>query len=218
MRLDQYDRVLWDFNGTLYDDLALCMDCINTMLDRYDLPRLRDADAYREVFCFPVQRYYAQVGLPGEGNAFVKVAHEWLELYRAGEHTVPLRMGTCEALTAIGAFDVPQGVLSATEQRMLEEQIAYVGLAPYFDLVLGRNDIYAADKRQIAVRYAEMHPDERVLMIGDTVHDFETASAGGFDCILVEGGHQNRATLLTCGCPVVGSFEELVTYLTDPQA
>ncbi len=213
MRLDRYDRVLWDFNGTLYDDLMLGINSINTLLARYDLPPLDSVELYRDIFRFPVRDYYEDVGLPVDGEGFHKVAHEWLELYRAGEHTVTLRVGAEKALAYLRDRGMPQGVLSATEMSMLHEQIAAVGITEYLDCVLGRGDIYAADKSSIAAAYAVSHPNERVLMVGDTIHDFETARAGGFDCVLLEGGHQSRRVLLGCGCPVLADFDALIAYL-----
>ncbi len=213
MRLAKYNRVLWDFNGTLLDDVAHCMDTMNRVLAGHDLPRIASADVYRDIFCFPVQVYYARLGLPGEGEGYVAAAHEWIEIYRDGEDRIGLRKGAEEALDFIRTYGVPQGVLSATEQAMLTEQVEALGIGDFFDALFGRGDIYATDKSDIAVRYAAAHPTERVLMIGDTVHDYETARMGNFDCILLEGGHQSRRVLETCGCPVVGSFHDLVAYL-----
>ncbi len=214
MRLHGYDRVLWDFNGTLLDDIAHSLRTMNRVLAAHDLPLLENADAYREIFCFPVQVYYARLGLPGEGEGFVAAAHEWMDIYREEEGELPLRRGAAEALDFLLTAHVPQGVLSATEQTMLAEQVRGLGIEHYFDALLGRGDIYASDKSDIAARYAVAHPTERVLMIGDTIHDFATAQAGNFDCILIAGGHQSRAVLAQCGCPVVEDFHDLVTYLS----
>lgn len=213
MRIHDFTRIMWDFNGTLLDDVDLCLSGANLLLSRRGLKPLEDREAYRRVFCFPVQAYYARLGLESEGQGFVDAAHEWVEAYRAGEHTAPLRAGALPLLQAIRGAGVAQGVLSATESVMLSEQLAALGIGEYFDLVLGRNDIYATDKSDIAARYAAAHTGERVLMIGDTVHDFETAQCGGFDCVLVEGGHQAKEVLTQCGCPVFDSFAALGAWL-----
>jgi phosphoglycolate phosphatase len=213
MRLRHYQRILWDFNGTLLDDVALCIACANRLLARRALPAIPDDDAYRRVFGFPVQSYYARIGLESEGEGFVSAAHEWMEEYLAGEGTATLRPGAEKLLAAIRAAGVPQGVLSATESGMLTRQLTALSIDGYFDSILARDDIYAKDKSAIAARYAQAHPEERVLMIGDTVHDCETARAGRFDCVLLEGGHQGRDTLAECGCPVMLNFEELGAWL-----
>ena len=213
--MKHYDRVLWDFNGTLLDDLRLCMDSVNLLLERRGLPLLADEEAYRRVFGFPVQAYYARLGLPSEGEGYTVAAHEWIAAYRAGEHTVPLRQGSAHLLERLMAAGVPQGVLSATESGMLREQVAGLGIGTYFDCILGREDIYATDKSEIARAFRRAHPVERILMIGDTLHDVDTARAGGFDPVLVEGGHQGRETLLSAGCPVFPDFGALSAWLFE---
>lgn len=218
MRLRRYDRILWDFNGTLLDDLALAVRAVNTVLERRSLPPITSFDDYREIFCFPVADYYRALGLPSEGEAFIQVAHEWMHEYRDGEAGLPLRRGALEALTAVRAAGVAQGVLSATESAQLEEQVTALGIRAYFDHVFGREDIYATDKTAIAVRYAAEHPQERVLMIGDTLHDAETARAGGFDCALIADGHQSTRRLSEAGVPVFADLTALVTYLTESGA
>lgn len=216
MRLTRYERILWDFNGTLIDDVALAVRAANALLSRRALPRIPSHDAYREVFCFPVCAYYEKLGLAREGEAFVRDANEWMAEYRAGEGEIPLREGILPVLDAVRAAGVPQGVLSATEQGMLEEQVCAMGIRAYFDRLFGREDIYAEDKSDIARRYAVDHPGERVLMIGDTLHDAETARAGGFDCVLMEGGHQSRARLASAACPLVETPRDLLAWLTAP--
>jgi phosphoglycolate phosphatase len=48
-----------------------------------------------------------------------------------------------------------------------------------------------------------------MVMIGDTLHDFDTAQAMGTDCILAAIGHQSEADLKKAGVPVVTAFSQL---------
>ncbi|MDD3146293.1 MAG: HAD hydrolase-like protein, partial [Candidatus Riflebacteria bacterium] len=50
---------------------------------------------------------------------------------------------------------------------------------------------------------------ETAVMIGDTVHDFEAASAMGIPCILIAAGHNSKKRLQATGVPVVNSLAEL---------
>ena len=213
MRIREYDRILWDFNGTLLDDVALAVSSNNQLLARRGLPPIPSEDAYRELFCFPVADYYRVLGLESEGEAFIRVAHEWMKEYRAGEKDAPLRTGAVAALDAIRSAGIPQGILSATEEQQLEEQVTALGIRPYFDHLFGREDIYATDKSGIAARYRAEHPEERVLMIGDTIHDVETARAGDFSCVLVAGGHQSLSRLRSAGVEIFPDYPTLITYL-----
>lgn len=215
MHIRNYDRVLWDFNGTLLDDVALGISATNQLLGQRGLPAIPSEEAYRAAFGFPVKNYYRAIGLPYEGEAFAEIAEAWMALYRAGEHTAPLREGCVSVLNAIRDAGVAQGVLSAMENRMLEERVTALGIRPYFDHLFGLGDIYAADKTDLAKRYALTHAGERVLMIGDTDHDAETAAAGGFDCALIEGGHQTRERLLSTGCRVFADFDAFSAWLSE---
>lgn len=212
MATRKYDRVMWDFNGTVLDDLDHCLRTANELLGKYGKPPLTKEE-YREVFTFPITLYYERIGLPGEGEGYVKAAHEWVALYRAGEGSLSARPGVREAIKAIGSAGIVQSVLSATEAVMLKEQVAALGLTDAFDGIYGRGDIYASDKSGIARAFRESHPGERVLMVGDTLHDLETAKAGGFDCALVLGGHQSERVLSGAGCPVFPDFGGLLSWL-----
>ena len=48
-----------------------------------------------------------------------------------------------------------------------------------------------------------------VLLIGDSVHDFEVANEIGADAVLVSHGHQSHEILSNCGVEVIKSLEEL---------
>ena len=45
-------------------------------------------------------------------------------------------------------------------------------------------------------------------MVGDTLHDFDTADAMGIPCVLIAAGHNSKKRLLACGVPVFDSIEE----------
>jgi len=47
--------------GTLRDDVDLAIDVVNTLLDEYALATL-SVERYRDIFDFPVRRYYERAG------------------------------------------------------------------------------------------------------------------------------------------------------------
>ena len=210
--LSAYDHIVWDFNGTILDDVRHGIEAVNTLLSRRGLPQLGSIEEYYGVFAFPIISYYDKLGLTAVDD-FDTLAHEWIAEYRKEEHLIPPREGAKDLIYAIHKAGLPQSVLSATEEEMLRTQLSYLGLADAFENVLGRTDIYATDKTAIAVRFRASHPDARMLMIGDTDHDLATAKAAGMDCILLEGGHQSPAYLASLGCPVVRDFAQLMERL-----
>jgi phosphoglycolate phosphatase len=55
---------------------------------------------------------------------------------------------------------------------------------------------------------------EEVVMVGDTVHDFEVANAMGTDCILIASGHNSRERLEDTGTLVLDSPKGITEALT----
>lgn len=194
--------VLWDWNGTLLDDVWTGTAAMNALLAKYNLPLLRDTKHYREVFCFPVSAYYDKLGVGGD--LFAVTSHEWMDEYNAHEKQCTLRAGALEALHAFRAAGWRQVVLSASKRDNLLKQMQRYDVRPFFDAVLGLDHIYATSKVDIGrewLRAQQIDPADCV-MIGDTLHDAEVAQALSCRCILAAGGHQVDAVLKQAGCEV----------------
>ena len=71
--------VVWDWNGTLLDDVEASLTTMNTVLQEYDRPALDDADNYRATFGFPVREFYRRVGFEDE-EVFLDASRRYLEL------------------------------------------------------------------------------------------------------------------------------------------
>lgn len=201
-------QIIWDWNGTLLDDLAYGIEVRNRTFPAFHLPTLGSVAEYHEQFTFPIRLYYERAGVTDEN--FVAVAHAWMGEYVRGFASVPLHSDARNVLVQFQQAGLRQVVISATKRDMLVEQISQFGIQHYFDTMLGLDDIYAGSKEDIGRQYLQscgILPAE-TCMIGDTLHDAEVASAIGANCVLVARGHQNRATLLTAGLPIVNTLEE----------
>ena len=205
-------QVLWDWNGTLLDDLTYAIGVRNRTFPAFGLPRIGSVAEYHRQFTFPVRRYYERAGVTDE--TFVAVAHAWMAEYVRGFDAVPLHGDAVEALARFAAAGVRQAVLSATRRDMLESQIARFPIRAYFTDVLGLSDIYARSKEAVGLDYLARCgvPAASTLMIGDTLHDAEVARAMGTGCVLVARGHQSRETLLTAGVPVMDTLLEAAAW------
>lgn len=209
MKLSDYNHIVWDFNGTLLDDVAIGIASINCLLSRRGLPIIPDADRYREIFGFPVEEYYIRAGFDFSKEPYTVIAHEWVKEYRLREKEASVRMDAKHLMKRIFACRIPQTVISASEAGMLREQLEGLGLLPYLESAEGMNNIYAASKSDMAKMWAENRLPGRVLMIGDTEHDAETAGIAGFDLALVLGGHSTYQKLAATGYPVFADFTVL---------
>ena len=72
--------IIWDWNGTLLDDLQMTMLCINELLEEYDLPSLT-IPRYRQIFRFPVKDYYELAGFDFAQESFEVLAQKFISNY-----------------------------------------------------------------------------------------------------------------------------------------
>lgn len=202
--------VLWDWNGTLLDDVDLCVDALNRLLARFHYPQRYDKTQYREIFCFPVQDYYVRAGFDFSRTPFDELARSYMEDYIPASAACPLADGALEALDLFSGTGVRQVVLSASRRDTLEQQVSQRGIRSRFDRLLGLGDIYARSKVEIGLAYLreEGFAPDRAVMVGDSVHDAEVAAAMGVPCVLQCAGHQSRSALQAAGVPVTGSVLE----------
>ena len=211
--IDRYARIVFDFNGTLLDDVWLGIRTVNAMLKKRALPTIDTLDDYYRVFGFPIEDYYRRLGFDFEREPYDVLAHEWIDGYRSEERNVTLREGAHELLAFIQGQNKPMYILSATEEKMLKEQLRDLSVLPYFCEVFGRGDIYAYDKTAIAASLVAKFSNGKTLYIGDTDHDAESAVAMGADCFLVAGGHQSRELLRKTECLIFADLWEVLSYL-----
>ncbi len=207
----QYDRVIWDFNGTILDDLMTGIESADELLLRYGLPPMRTVERYYEVFGFPIRDYYRRIGFDFSKTDYSVLAHEWVEIYLRRVKDATVRDGIWDAVCALKRRGIPQTVLSMTESAMLQKQLSYLDLQNTFDEVCGLDNIYATSKLELASAWRRHHPSERVLFVGDTSHDAESAKVIGCDCVLLTGGHESREALLRVGVDVIDSPSEILS-------
>ena len=113
---------------------------------------------------------------------------------------------------------MPQAILSACEQQLLDTQVAEQGLSDTFVAVQGTDNLDGRAKLDVGRRLmARLAAPGACLLVGDTLHDAEVASALGCACALVACGHQNRARLSQAGCPVFDSLAALQASLAQPE-
>jgi phosphoglycolate phosphatase len=209
-------HVVWDWNGTLLDDLHACVQVTGTLLREFGLPGLTGVADYQAKFRFPIVDYYALLGFDTapEGN-FQAAAERYMELYGAASPACILHEGALDALAAVRRAGLRQVLISASQQDNLLAQVAPFGLAELLDGFHGIDDIYAASKESLARRWldGERLAGDRVLFVGDSEHDFEIATALGAHCVLFSGGHHARAHLESLGAPVIDDLREVAAIV-----
>lgn len=216
MNLPSFDHlkgIIWDWNGTLLDDVHLAVECMNLMLIKRDLPLLTP-DRYKELFTFPVSDYYRSVGFDFDHEPFELPAMEFIERYNRMVWDCSLHPTALQVLNHFRSTGLRQAVLSAMQQDTLDRCLQHYQIAPFFEVVSGLDDHYAHSKLEVGrALVAELDLDPRqLLLIGDTIHDYDVATALGISCVLVTHGHQSGKRLSACGVPVVEDLRQLTGF------
>ncbi|MCL1830316.1 MAG: HAD family hydrolase [Oscillospiraceae bacterium] len=220
--MKQYSQIIWDWNGTLLDDVEWSISCINTMLKKRGLATLNSKAEYHQVFDFPIVEYYRRLGFDFSKESFEKLAVEYIDLYHSSNEEISLFEDVTTTLAVIHELGLGQVILSASESSNLKSQISTFDVAGYFDEILGISDIYATEKISLGQKYIDRikckNEDEynphRIVLIGDTTHDKAVADALGIDCILVARGHQSHTKLNSTSPHVTDNFAGLIGFFT----
>ncbi|MDR1755430.1 MAG: HAD family hydrolase [Culturomica sp.] len=194
--MKNYTNIVWDWNGTLLDDLDAGVNTLNRMLEGRGLPLLT-TEQYKAQFGFPVEPFYRQVGFDLERENLHEISVDFVRTYEEFAPDVRLHREVVETLQSLREAGKIQFILSALREELLQPMVEEFGLSLYFSQVCGSDNIYAigkVDRGRRMVGLCGIRPEE-TLMIGDTLHDAEVAEALGFDVLLYTGGHNSADRL-----------------------
>lgn len=208
--------IVWDWNGTLFNDVDLCVNCINRLLVSEDLKPLESLNHYRSVFGFPIQEYYKRAGFDFTKTPYDILAHRYMQDYQDKSYECKLFDDVVDTFKKASELGIKQVILSASKKDYLMDQINLFNILESIDSIWGIEDIYAHSKQELAQRFFETcGKDDEIWFVGDSTHDFEVASSIGANCILVTTGHQSRERLETVNVPVVDSLMEALKVIYE---
>lgn len=211
LELNKYSHIMWDFNGTLINDVAMCVDVLNMILVKYNVPTT-SVEQYIEDFAHPVRDYYEGLGIDFSTCDFDEIAIMFNSEYDQRRSQCHLQPYAVDALKYFKKAGLGQSVLSAYQQHRLIKALDAFQLSGYFTEVAGLDDHYAHSKVERGQKLLDIlnsDPSE-ILLIGDTEHDHEVAKELRIDCVLIARGHNHRSKLMDCDVPVYVSLEELI--------
>lgn len=209
-------RIVWDWNGTLLNDVNLCFECINRLLVSKNLDPLIDLSAYRDIFEFPIQNYYQKAGFNFDKTPYEVLAGEYMKDYQEKSYDCQLFEDVYETLRKAHFFGFPQCILSASRKDYLLKQIEKFDILDYVDSVHGIENIYASSKKELARKYVESCPlEDEIWFVGDSIHDYEVANTLKANCILVTTGHQSRQKLERVDAIIADSLLESLEIIYE---
>lgn len=217
--MSKFKYIMWDWNGTILDDLTINFETINKLLSDRGLPSMKSLSEYKDLFGFPVIDFYEKIGFDLENEKFENIARDYVREYYNRFFESDIFPDAENVLRYVLSTEREQLIVSATEQEALLKQVEEFGIDHLFTEILGMSDIYAKSKVQLAERWMKengVNPKD-VLFIGDTTHDFEVARNIGCSCILISSGHNSRERLLFTGCPVFERISDVIAYLEESE-
>jgi len=207
----RFEAIIWDWNGTLLNDVHIAIESINQLLrDRKLIPL--NLERYLDVFMFPVQDYYEQIGFDLKNEPFEISASQFIAIYNKAVDDCGLHEDVIPLLSRLQQRGYRQFILSAMEQQTLEKTVNDNGISSFFEDLCGLSDHYAKSKVENGkslILERGLDP-ERTLLIGDTTHDYDVALAIGCSCVLIAQGHQSKERLLSSGAVVFDRLDEIV--------
>lgn len=215
--MSKYKYIMWDWNGTLLDDLTVNYEAINKLLSDRGLDLMQSVSEYKDAFGFPIISFYEKVGFDLENEKFEDIAKDYIREYYSRFPECELFPEAEKILRQIIAMGLEQLIVSATEQESLLRQVESFGVDHLFTDILGTGDIYAKSKVDIGKNWAKQNAvrGDEVLFVGDTTHDYEVAQNIGCDCILVATGHNSKEKLILTGCTVAENLEDVKKYIEE---
>ena len=160
--------LIWDWNGTLLDDVALCNQCLNDLLAGHGYAQRYDAAAYKEIFGFPIQDYYLRAGFDFSRHPYEELAEVYMAQYLPAAEGCGLCPGARETLEWAKETGIRQVILSASQLPILRRQVEERSLSGFFDELLGQSDIYARGKKETGLSYLKesgIDPGQRQRLI-----------------------------------------------------
>ncbi|TAG08904.1 MAG: NUDIX domain-containing protein [Verrucomicrobia bacterium] len=189
-----FQNLIFDWSGTLVDDLGPVLEATNHVLSIYGLPAM-DREQFRRRFRLPYMDFYAEV-LPDIPLA--ELESHFRPAFDQALTPVTILPHAAEKLAWCSALGIRSFVLTSMDTIAFERQLHDFGLAHHFEATYSG----VLDKREVIHQIiAHHHLDpKKTAFVGDMTHDVETARHGGVSSIAVLTGY-NHAEVLAAARP-----------------
>ncbi len=184
-----FRNLIFDWSGTLVDDLGPVIEATNAVLGKYDVAAL-DREGFRRAFRLPYREFYAEFlpHIPLE-----ELEAHFRPAFDAAVTPVTVLPHAREKLEWCATLGIRCFVLTSMDTLAFERQMDDFGFRKHFEATYSG----VLDKRDIIHHILESHhlnPAETAF-VGDMIHDVETARHGGISSIAVLTGY-NHAEIL----------------------
>lgn len=208
-----YTHIIWDWNGTLLDDVNAAVKSMNDLLTEYSMP-LTSVSEYREMLEIPVINYYAKF-FDLSKIPFQVLADKWSARYDRYLKEADLMNGARDILDYIENLGAIQIIVSSCQKDRILSCLERFKIKDKFALVSGADNNLSESKIERAAQPLKMLNGDpsKTLVIGDMVHDYEMASSLNADCVLIPDGQQNIDALRETGAFIFPHITDIPDFI-----
>ncbi len=202
--------VLFDWNGTLLDDMERARRASSLVRERWAGLGELTLKEFRETWCLPLAEHAKRLGVADDHCE--AAARDWSTHLSALD--APLAPGLSATLEALRGADIAVAIVSSAGEAAVRRDIENHGLAQRFD------DIHAGvtQKQTVIRRYVQSAGAGPVWYVGDTAFDMVQAREAGATAVGFTCGYDGADPLLSAGAHhLIDRLDDLIALIANPR-
>ncbi len=217
MKAHTFEAALFDWSGTLVDDLDVVWRTNDQTLMSFGVPH-QDIGTVRKRFILPWQTVYGLYGL-GDAGTLEEVDKRFWKIYRPLSEGIRPFPETIPLLTRLKSMGLKTAIVTQTKKGPLLEQIERFGLAQLIDATVGAEDaeeLKPSPKPVLAALGKLDVEAEKAVFTGDMVEDVLAGNGAGVKVIsIVRMGSYQTEKRVRSGNPyrVAHSMAEVADFI-----
>lgn len=205
-------HIIWDYNGTVVDDVDASVAAVNEMLRVRNLPPTTK-QIYIDTVSLPLENYYSNLGIKNADMSSLSCEfRDYCEKYNDRTRIFSAFYAAAEYAKQINIKNI---LMSSLYTKFLLEEVEKYNISEYFDEIIGMDNTLVGTKLENAKNYLNKNKicPENVLFIGDLINDAQIAKKIGANCVLIPNGHNSKQRCLSQGVTVLEDLGSLIQYL-----
>jgi len=203
-------HIIWDWNGTLFDDLHVVVESVNSSLASVGSDVRIDDEGYRDHYRRPVRDFYdVLLERPVTDAEWAQINTVFHNVYFERLDEARPNAEALAAITEVSNRSLTQSILSMWTDTLLGPTVARHGLAGPMLAVQGSKEDEGAIKAALLREHLaqlQLRSDTKVVMVGDTFDDANAAAEVGVAAVFYDGGSHHRHALEATGVPVADTL------------
>lgn len=201
-------HIVWDWNGTLFDDRMVTLKALDAVLSWGGLEPVTE-DTYKRLYVRPVRLFYEKLfGRAIPDDEWGQLDDVWHDAYMEHVDEAQLTVGARSILTGLADDGHTQSLLSMYRHDQLMALLEKFGIHRRFLRAEGLTGPGGGQKAPYLRAHLSNLTDvvrlpRDAMVIGDALDDAQAALACGARCVLYDGGSHSREELEKSGAPVI---------------